>query len=340
VTDPLDPKELEKIAFGLYPHLYPGGEQTVDSESLNERVQRIRRGLLPENEFFAIVSWLGKCAGIHRIDQTPMPVKDNPLNLRAPDFIAFPVYKGKIVPVLIEVKTDDKLVWSESYYNSLKGFAELLNLPLLVAWKTEFMWLLVDHSHFQKKVTAYHLEWQTAVKENLLSLLFGNIFIDYNDDVSLVIECEILDPIPPPDWDLLPEGPHHLQIKQAGIYIGDKKLNKEDIPAECYTLVFAIATNTEVKKVSDNIIKITHRPDPGGIQLVNLFLFTLFFQYDNEEAIEWDQVLRQGPFSTSGQEFRVGFRKPEAEKFINYLIQQAPVTMPHYLIDQDVTEEH
>jgi Holliday junction resolvase len=170
----LDPKTLAKIAFALYPSVFPGGEGSVDSESLSTRLNDIRKGFLPENELFAILSWLGNCAAIHRIDQTPMPVKDTS-DFRAPDFLVFAKHNGRIVPLLIECKapTNNKLKWSESYLNSLKYFASVLKLPLLVAWKFNNMWLVVDSSHFQRKVTGYHLDYETAIKENLMSLCLG-----------------------------------------------------------------------------------------------------------------------------------------------------------------------
>jgi hypothetical protein len=69
----LDPKTLARLAFALYSFVFPAGEASVDTESLSDRLHQIRKGLLPEKEFFALLSWLGKCTTIHQIDQTPMP---------------------------------------------------------------------------------------------------------------------------------------------------------------------------------------------------------------------------------------------------------------------------
>ena len=90
---------------------------------------------MPEDEFAATVCWLGNCAGIHRIDQAPMPLPNLTDRMRAPDFIAFPIVGDKPVPVLIEVKASNHkyLDWTERYRLSLMRFAQYLNLPLLVA---------------------------------------------------------------------------------------------------------------------------------------------------------------------------------------------------------------
>lgn len=202
MTDPLDPESLAKLAFGLYPHVFQSGEKHVSGESIAARIKRIRVGLEPENEFFAIVSWLGHCSGIFKIGQTPMPIERNQNDLRAPEFIAFSSYQNRRVPLLIEVKTTNKnkLVWSKSYFDSLKAFAGLLGLPLLIAWKWNGIWLLCDVAHFQKRVTSYHLDYKTALKQNLMSLLFGNVHITMAEAFCLELHCLILDPKPPPEF--------------------------------------------------------------------------------------------------------------------------------------------
>lgn len=129
-------------------------EAGATAEALAERVESLKKGLLPEDEFAATVIWLGDCAAIHRIDQTPMPLQIKPNELRAPDFLAFPIVNGGPTPVLIEVKSvhDTAIDWSEKYLHSLRTFADLLNLPLLVAWKRGDIWTLVDYRHFEKRL--------------------------------------------------------------------------------------------------------------------------------------------------------------------------------------------
>lgn len=101
----MKPDELSRLAFLLYPHLTQPEGDKYSVEHLAERIKGIQRGLQPEDEFSAMVCWLGSCAGIHRIDQTPMPVLKMSEEMRAPDFVAFPAVDGKLYPVLVEVKS-------------------------------------------------------------------------------------------------------------------------------------------------------------------------------------------------------------------------------------------
>ncbi len=43
-----DRKKLAEIAHRLYPYLFSGQKLEVDSETLGERLERVRAGLLPE----------------------------------------------------------------------------------------------------------------------------------------------------------------------------------------------------------------------------------------------------------------------------------------------------
>src|ERR1051326_1700704 len=133
-----EPKKLTAIAYHLLRGLAKIADDAKegDAQALAEKVQRVHSGLNPEKEFFALVSWLGRCACINSIEDLPMPVVPSVSKpeFRPADFLSVSRHGGKLLPVLIEVKTtdDDKLVWTEPYLTSLQRFAGLLRLPLLV----------------------------------------------------------------------------------------------------------------------------------------------------------------------------------------------------------------
>jgi Holliday junction resolvase len=334
MSKPIDPKELSQMAFGLYPHLFPGGEDTVDTESIAKRIQRIRQGWLPESEFFAFASWLGCCAAIHRIDQTPMLVPERDENLRAPDFLIFVRYKGQVIPLLVEVKTSEepKLEWSEKYLFSLKRFAEILGLPLLLAWKWNNIWILLDHSHFQKKVTAYHLDFETAIQENLLGVLFDHWLIRLQDNVSFVMDAELLDYEHKSEYKIVPQGQYTLKMKGAGLRAGEEHFAINEVSPEIFFLMMSAGDDDELKLVSETAVELIYRPRENyDVQLLDL-LFTLFYlRSKDEDRIPWDQIILEGPLKFTAQEFRDSFKKKESSKFIRSILQQIPNTMPAYL---------
>src|ERR1019366_8722876 len=127
----MDKKDIARLAFLIYPHITKTALEEPAVESLAGKVRDIHRGLSPEDELAAKICWLGNCAGINRIDQTPMEVVEVEGKMRVPDFIAFPIINGAPFPVLIEVKSkhEEKLDFAEPYFLSLRRFAERVSLP-------------------------------------------------------------------------------------------------------------------------------------------------------------------------------------------------------------------
>src|SRR5260370_11877755 len=131
----MTPEEISQLAFLLYPQIVKTKPDTTAVDSLAARLKGLETGLLPEDEFKATLCWLGNCAGVHRIDQTPMPVPKLTDELQAPDLLAFPMVDNKPFPILIEVKPrhDQRLKWSEKYLNSFRRFADCVRLPPFIA---------------------------------------------------------------------------------------------------------------------------------------------------------------------------------------------------------------
>src|ERR1017187_2331506 len=128
--------QLKSLAFTVLHDVYHLGEDlaTIDLDMLAERIGRIHAGMNPQNEFHALVSWLGQCTTINAIQDAGSG--ENEPAVRAPDYLLVSNVNGRDVPVLVEVKTtnDDELAWSDKYFASLRRFADFLHLPLLVAW--------------------------------------------------------------------------------------------------------------------------------------------------------------------------------------------------------------
>src|SRR6185295_1227746 len=106
-----------------------------------------------EDHFMLLLNWLGRCHLVHRLDQLQLPPRKASA-YRVPDLFADFFYEGGDTPVLIEVKKThkDKVKWTEKYLYALKQYAELVQLPLLVAvqWQDGGLWTLNDISLFQK----------------------------------------------------------------------------------------------------------------------------------------------------------------------------------------------
>src|SRR5262249_2555247 len=123
-----------------------------DPDAIARRLEQLRRGLAPEDEFALVLSWLGKCRLVHKLGQEQLPLVSIH-DYRVPDFVALFEHDGKTIPTLIEVKkTDppDPLSFEPGWLSLKPGllrYAEALGLPMLIAWKHRTFWTLFEMRH-------------------------------------------------------------------------------------------------------------------------------------------------------------------------------------------------
>jgi Holliday junction resolvase len=331
----MTPEQQSQLAFLLYPHLAQPNPDNHSVEVLADRIKGIQRGLLPEDEFSATVSWLGNCAAIHRIDQTPMPVMEMPDKMRAPDFIAFPVLEGKVHPVLIEVKSHHgtELDWSEKYLLSLRRFADHLKLPLLVAWKCGGIWTLVDVIHFEKNVTGYRLTLGRALREDLLCLLFRNLRIQMDPDLELRLDFKILDEVEKRPDGLMPEGTYHMQVVAAAFHSGGEEI--KDYAPEHFWLFLTTPDESEFARIGEHECRQIFRPLPDhGFTLSNVLVAQLSLG-TTAENLDWHAILTK-PFPSSGRQFREALQPAIDRGFVRYVMDIIPNTWPDFLPSREV----
>jgi Holliday junction resolvase len=167
-----------------------------DPASFIKRVQSIEYGLSAETEFAAILSWLGHCSLVHRLDQDYFSSHSNE-KWCIPDLFAIFEHDGIRAPVLIEVKTTrklERLALRTSDLEAMQRYASALSLPLLIAWKPRRLgfWLLVDPIHFEKKDTKSILCLEASLKNNLLSSVAGDFLVVPKPNAEIFFEAKII----------------------------------------------------------------------------------------------------------------------------------------------------
>ncbi|OAK55088.1 restriction endonuclease [Variovorax paradoxus] len=149
---------------------------SADAAAVAAGVRRLDIGLPTEDEFSVICAWLGKCQLLHKLDQLQVPV-DSKQKFQVPDLLARFSTQINESPVLIEVKSkkDKRLTFKEDYLARLQSYADLVRMPLLVAWKYEGIWALFEVKHMKKSGASFRISFETAMKESLLSALVGDV---------------------------------------------------------------------------------------------------------------------------------------------------------------------
>lgn len=191
------PKENKTPPFPLNPDprlIYEACNQLgwpiSDPAELAQRIRQLDSGLPAEDEFSLLISWLGNCEIVHKLDQDQSP-PESKAYYRIPDLFAVFRHGDHVVPVLIEVKVSydkdlPKLSWKPDYLDGFRRYAKLLNLPLLIAWKwkTGGFWTLFDSERLELAIKNYNISFGKAMMENLLSELAGDFHITFRSNVG------------------------------------------------------------------------------------------------------------------------------------------------------------
>ncbi|MFZ1007755.1 MAG: hypothetical protein WAN65_13015 [Candidatus Sulfotelmatobacter sp.] len=317
----------DQAAFEVAKLLYGEGLIHSSADSLSERIRGIHKGLSKETEFAAIVSWLGNCQAIFKVDTDPATIRAES-GLKAPDFIAFPVVNGVPVPVLIEVKGRDRgqLNWSEKYLSSLVRFAELVELPLLIAWNWKGLWLLVEHSHFEKNVTAFRLTLEKAFKEDLMSLLFKDFRITLNPNFQFFIDLDILDPALENDKEALPEQ-FHAKIVDVGYLFEGSRIEQK---REYLRLLLAVADEGHLVRTGARQVRQIFQPAENTISSLSR-AFIAEVAMGRQGDPDWHDVLRRGPLASSGEDYRKSLAQAVHDGIVLQWFDIEPNTPPSFL---------
>lgn len=322
------PKDPMRYLFPMMHDLYEVAHEDVnklDPNVLIERIKGIHKGLSAEHEFAAIASWLGSTRLIVSADD----VLHSDGQYRVPDFLVV-VQKGdRDVKFLVEVKSDadDKLKWSEKYLSAMKRFADLLGMPLLVAWKWHGMWALVDVERFEKKNTAYHLTFDAALKNNLMSALSGNVFLVIKEGFRLEFKLKLLDPVDAAS-ELLSEGQHTMRVADVGLYTHKGKLPK-DLTTELFPLIMARSVEPETEREGEFLRHIYPADHENMFNVSELLIANLCWSQDNDD-VDWLAVLRNG-LPVPIEDLRGVLMRAIEAGVVRYVFEQQPQIIPTWL---------
>ena len=226
---------------------------TSDISALVKRINEMDNGLIQEDEFAYILNWSNKCSIVHKLDQFHIPPSSKEL-YTIPDLLAIFDKNGEKLKYFIEVKTskDNKLSWTEKYYQGLINYSNDTGIPILIAWKWNLfsIWTLFELEHFEKAVTNYKINFEKANQESLMSKLVGDYFIILPEEMGLHFKFK---------KDILEKkreiaAPEKMILES--IYITGKD-NKEitKFSVEIFALLFSLFMDETTKETKTHLIQ-------------------------------------------------------------------------------------
>lgn len=302
----------------------------ADPKDLAERVRQLQQGLPAEDEFALLLSWLGKCALVHRLDQLQIP-PDSKATWRVPDLLAIFHYNGREIPTLVEVKTsaERQLSWRPDYYESMRRYAALLGVPLLLAsnWTKLGFWTLCDTVLFEPAEKNYHLAYETAMRHSLMCGLAGDFSYVFRPGVGLHFKFQKLEKPPPENQN---GDTWHLRVQEA--YFTDatgQRLNT--LGPGIWWMFLGAEQETET---DDHPGHFDHRfvmVEESPMQAAHRLLPLVTMGLGSDQPVPWRRLMEEHSFAIDGAALAAEARAAIERNIVRYVFHQQPAELPTFL---------
>jgi len=309
-------------------------DPTTSPEAIIHKIKMIDLGLSAEDEFQAIITWLGRCKICHKLENVEFHSRIFN-NSKVPDLIAVFEYNGVKIVTAIEVKSnnDNKLDWKPQYYDEYLAYQDAIGIPVLIAWKhNDFgIWTLNSLSSFKKAITNYHLTLEDAFKDNLLSCIAGDRAYQLCDGVGLHIKLK---------KGSMVNKDHSAGSETWNVIITDawfsdsSNVRYKELPNGIWPLFLAsnlsaISTIKDPIIVQEYIIR-AKEEEALSLQYLHMALPIIIKFTQTEETIRWREMLQSDSLPVSGNELKEALEKTIGP-FTRYIVSIKPSSIPEFI---------
>ena len=300
----------------------------AEPRKIAENVRRLDLGLPSEDQFVAICSWLGKALLVHKLDQQQAPLKSRD-TYRVPDVIAQFEQAG---PLLIEVKSKSKqtLSFTPNYLERLYAYAELVNMPLLIAWKYHGIWVLFEARHLTKARKNFNIRFSDAMRENLLGVLAGDVSYKIAPGAGVRFRCrkeELL--TVEKDGGTVTEQ-WRMRIDEVGFTIAGGE-TAGDLDPEVSTL-FTTWDLEERQSHSDTHVELEFVAGNDGMMFGHMALSHLLnWTLPRGSTINWRHAIRRDAVVSNMTNFGQALERALEQKVVRTILHQQPHSWPDFM---------
>ncbi|CAG2154682.1 hypothetical protein LMG26411_04686 [Cupriavidus numazuensis] len=254
------------------------------------------------------------------------------MTYQVPDVLARFSTQTNRSPVLVEVKSKqaNTLSFQPAYLKRLTAYADLVGMPLLIAWKFHSVWMLFEAKHLTKAKKNFNISLQTAMQENLLGVLAGDVAYKVGAGAGVHIRLrkeELVDVTKTEDgrtesWKMVVDDValtdyHGKRIEDVGI----------DVQA-----LFTSWDLEETEEHTNAHIHIHSVAGDDGLQ----FAYTamqrqLDFESHGDGRPHWRGLLRKEQVTASISNFSAALQVGFEKAIVSHIFHVRPTTIPDFL---------
>jgi len=300
----------------------------ADPKEVARRVRRLNYGLPAEDEFSVICAWLGRTRLLHKLDQHQSPLSSK-ADFQVPDILLVFEAGG---PFLVEIKVcnDQTLSFKPDYHARLLRYAEMLKLPLLIAWKFHSVWTLFDIRHVTLARKNFNISHNEAMRQNLLGILAGDVAFKLGEGsgIHLTISKEELIESVPTDGGY--EETWKMRISAVQFSAADGEI-RTDLHKET-TQLFTTWDLEFSEDHSPTHIRQSFTVGAEGMEFAHRALVRLLeWEGGLKEHANWRSVLRSEEITRSIAHFGAALNRGLSEGVVTHIFHQQPIEMPDFI---------
>ena len=330
---------VNPTAHLVYEALTQLGWDIGDPKAVAEKVRQLSLGLPAEDELAVILTWLGNCRLIHKLDQVQTP-PTRESRYRVPDLLAIFDHGDREIPVLIEVKASKgrQLSWRPGYFEQFRRYGQALGVPVLVAWKATSVgtWFLVDMDRFERPNRDYKLTFEAAAKGNLLGVLGGDFMVDLPPGLGMRLEFDKV-------RTLAKEAQEGHALEEVLLEVSDASFltpsgeRLKSLGPGLWPLFWATGPVEETIETENGYQLNVHIPPHGLFTWAHVTLTTLLtFRTDAaspDTPFPWRERLRTRNFPITSSALLEAAGNGIKQGTVRYILHQQPDIMPTFLGD-------
>jgi hypothetical protein len=235
--------------------------------------------------------------------------------------------------LLIEVKSNKKnvLSFTPDYLKRLQNYADLMGMPLLVAWKFHSVWMLFEVRHMTKAKSNFNISISTAMRENLLGVLAGDVAYKIGAGAGLhlrfrkdkLVGKERTEDGFTEEWI--------MTIDEVD-FTDREGLRRKDVDSEVQSLITAWDLE-EQEEHTDTHVYLRFVAGDEGVQFAHKALVQLLgWESPLSDRLHWRGLLRKEQITANVSSFSTALNAAFLEKFVSHIFNQQPHTMPIFLL--------
>jgi Holliday junction resolvase len=242
-----------------------------------------------------------------------------------PDLLARFSTQTNKSPVLIEVKSkkDKVLSFTPEYMGRLVNYADLMDMPLLVAWKFHGLWTLFEVHHMKKADKNFNIALETAMQENLLGVLAGDVAYKIGAGAGLHLRFR-------KDRLLGTEKAEDGYTEQWAMTIDDvgftdrEGARRTDLDGEVQSL-FSAWDLEDKEEHTDTHIHMHFVAGSEGIQFAHTALVHLLsWESPHEDRPHWRGLLRKEQVTANVASFSTALNTAFRQKVVSHIFHMQP----------------